>query len=85
MSIGKIACLLLYAVLLGLVFTMGDPTAGTVALWTLALLVVAHLIEMVLYVPIARRAGGSLAGHMVQFFLFGIVHKKELEASLAGQ
>ena len=44
---------------------------------------VAHLVEVMVFLPLARRAGGSLVGHMLQVFLFGIFHKREMETSAA--
>jgi len=81
MSGGKIAALVIYAVLAALVLTQGGTTAGTVAFWVIVGLVVAHLVEVVVFFPLAKRAGGSLPGHLFQIFLFGVFHKKELEAA----
>jgi uncharacterized protein YhhL (DUF1145 family) len=82
MSGAKITCLVLYAVLLGLVFTQGGTTAGTAAFWVLIALGVAHMVEMIVFFPLAKRAGGSLPGHLFQIFLFGVFHKKELDTAL---
>lgn len=47
------------------------------------LLVVAHAVETVVYLPTLRAAGGSLAGHVLQTMLFGVLHLGEL-APIAG-
>jgi uncharacterized protein YhhL (DUF1145 family) len=44
-------------------------------------LVLAHAIECALFLPRLRRAGGSLAHHLVQTLVFGIVHVRTLPAS----
>ena len=83
MSAAKIATLGLYAVLAVLALTQSGTTLGSVALWILIVLAVAHLVEVVVFLPLAKRAGGSLAGHVLQIFLFGIFHKREMEAGAA--
>lgn len=85
MSGAKIAVLVLWALILVLALTQGGTRVGTLAGWTLAVLVAFHLLEVVLFLPLARRAGGSLPGHLLQLFLFGVVHKAEMQASLGGR
>ncbi len=85
MSGAKIAVLVLWAVLIALAATLGGTSIGTFAAWTVGILIVVHLLEMVLFLPLARRAGGSLPGHLLQLFLFGVVHKAEMQASLGGR
>jgi len=41
-------------------------------------LAIVHAIECVVFLPRLRRAPGSLAHHLVQTFLFGIVHAGNL-------
>ncbi len=82
MSGAKIAVLVLWAVMVVLALTQGGTRVGTVAGWTLAVLIAVHLLEAVLFLPLARRAGGSLPGHLLQLLLFGVVHKAEMRASL---
>jgi uncharacterized protein YhhL (DUF1145 family) len=43
-------------------------------------LVLVHALECALFLPRMRRAGGSLAQHLVQTLLFGIVHVRTLPA-----
>lgn len=43
-------------------------------------LVLAHALECAIFLPRMRRAGGSLAQHLVQTLLFGIVHVRTLPA-----
>ena len=43
-------------------------------------LLVVHAIECVVFLPRLRAAGGSLAQHLLQTLLFGIVHLRTLGA-----
>jgi uncharacterized protein YhhL (DUF1145 family) len=83
MSAAKISILVLYGVLGAVALTQANTTPGSAALWILLLLAGAHLVEVMVFLPLARRAGGSLVGHMLQVFLFGIFHKREMETSAA--
>lgn len=49
--------------------------AGRTLFWVL---VVAHAVECVIFLPRLRRAPGSLAHHLAQTFLYGIVHVRSL-------
>lgn len=51
---------------------------GRSIFWTL---VVVHAIECVVFLPRLRRAPGSLAGHLGQTFVFGILHARALPRS----
>lgn len=81
MSAGKIILLVIYAVLAGLALTQGDTTTGIWALRILGILVVVHLIETVVYFKLCQAAGGSLPGHLLSVFLFGVLHVNEIKAS----
>jgi uncharacterized protein YhhL (DUF1145 family) len=50
---------------------------GRAIFWTLAIV---HAIECAVFLPRLRRAPGSLASHLRQTFLFGILHVRELPA-----
>ena len=41
-------------------------------------LVIVHAIEFVVFLPRLRRAGGSLAYHLGQTMLFGILHARNV-------
>ena len=43
-------------------------------------LAVVHAIECAVFLPRLRAAGGSLGQHLVQTFLFGVVHVRTLPA-----
>ena len=62
--------------LVGTVFA--SSTLASLCRFVLALLVVAHAVECVVYLPKLKRAPGPLAGHLWQTFLFGIAHLREL-------
>ena len=69
--------------LLGALSFLGSTDAalvrfGRAIFWTL---VVAHAIECLIFLPRLRRAPGSLAGHLGQTFVFGILHARALPPS----
>jgi len=41
-------------------------------------LVIVHAIECVVFLPRLRRAGGSLANHLVQTMIFGVFHARSV-------
>ena len=81
MSTGKIVMLVLYAVLAGLALTQGDTAAGIWSLRIIGILALAHLFETVFYFKLCKAAGGSLAGHLLSVFMFGVLHVGELKAA----
>ena len=85
MSAGKIVLLVVYAVLAGLALTQGDSSVGVWALRLLGLLVVVHCIEVVVFFKACKEAGGSMGMHLLNVFLFGVLHMKDIkEAQAAG-
>ena len=81
MSAGKIVLLVVYAVLAGLALTQGDTTAGAWALRALGILALVHLIETAVFFKLCKSAGGSLPVHLVNVFLFGVLHANEIKAA----
>jgi uncharacterized protein YhhL (DUF1145 family) len=81
MSKGKIIALVVYAVLAVLALTQAGTTAGIWATRIILILVVAHTLEMLFFFKACQRAGGSLAGHLFNVFLFGVVHMQEVKAA----
>jgi uncharacterized protein YhhL (DUF1145 family) len=81
MSPAKIVLLVIYGVLAGLALTQGDSTTGVWALRILVLLAAIHVIETLVYFKLCKAAGGSLPGHLLSVFLFGVLHVKELKAA----
>lgn len=83
MSIAKIVLLLIYAVLAVLAFTQGQTSVGA---WSSRLLVgiaAVHVVEMLVFFKLCKSAGGSLPGHMLSVFVFGVLHANELKAKQA--
>jgi uncharacterized protein YhhL (DUF1145 family) len=74
-----------WGVIVAWVFGFGAPllapgsSAAVVGGWLLGILVVAHAVECVVFLPRLRRAPGSLPGHLLRTFVFGILHVRELE------
>ena len=83
MSAGKIVALVLYAVLAGLALTQGGTQLGSIANWIILGLIAIHALEVVIFFKLCREAGGSLAGHLLQVFAFGVIHVKELKTASA--
>jgi uncharacterized protein YhhL (DUF1145 family) len=77
MSSTKIIMLAVYAVLIAV--AVGNGTGATYAAYLLAILAAAHLLEMAIFYKRCQQAGGSLPGHLLQVFLFGVVHIKDLK------
>jgi uncharacterized protein YhhL (DUF1145 family) len=81
MSSGKIVLLVIYAVLAALAITQSTSPAGVWALRLIVILAVVHTVEMVVFFKACQRAGGSLAGHLLNVFLFGVIHVKDIKAA----
>ncbi len=67
---------------LAIIYNWIQPLGGTIDTvlhWTGIALIVSHIAEMFLYQPTAKKAGGNIIMHSIQFFIFGIVHKMALE------
>lgn len=79
MSRGKIGCLVLYAVLAVLAVTQAGSQVGQIASWLIVVLVLAHLAEVLVFFKTAKEAGGSLAAHLVNIFIFGFFHVQEIK------
>lgn len=79
MSAAKIVMLVIYVVLAALALTVSGPV-GTWSLAILVVLAVAHGVETVVFYRLCERAGGSLGLHLLNVFLFGVLHVRELKA-----
>ncbi|CAA0084272.1 Uncharacterised protein [BD1-7 clade bacterium] len=51
--------------------------------WSGIFLAAAHAVEVFVFLPKAKRAGGNLGLHAVQLFLFGYAHNMALDQQLA--
>ncbi len=85
MSAAKKVLLAVYAVLVAIVIVQGDSTAGVWSLRLLSILVIVHLIETAVYYNLCKAAGGSLGKHLLNVFLFGVLHVSELKAAQANK
>lgn len=83
MSPTKIIALVIYVILAALAFTQPESALGIWSLRILVLLAVAHLIEVLVFYKVYKEAPGSLLGHAVSVFLFGIVHVNEVKGAQA--
>jgi hypothetical protein len=81
MSVPKIVLLVVYAVLAGLALTQGDSAIGIWSLRILILFAVVHAIETAVYFKLCAQAPGSLIGHLINVFLFGVLHVNQLKAA----
>ena len=80
MSVSKIVILVAYAVLIAIAVVAPDSSAGAYSLGLLLVLAAVHLVEVAVFYKRCREAGGSMAGHMLNVFLFGVFHIKELKS-----
>ncbi len=65
------------------VATESTPAAlGRIVFWLMG---AAHLVECAVFFPRLRQAPGALAEHLIQTFLFGIVHVRSLPRSPGAQ
>lgn len=66
----------------------GSGWVVTAGQWTFGLVLVAHVVEFIVYRSLFERAEGSMGHHFVQTMIFGLFHwtpiKEQLEAEDAG-
>ena len=79
MSSTKIAMLVGYLVLAVLGVTYAGSAVGVWSVRILGVLAIAHIIEMAVFYSRCKQAGGSMAAHLANVFLFGVVHIRELK------
>ena len=77
----KIIALILYAIMGFLALSQPETPLGVWSLRILIILAVAHTVEMFVFFKACQRARGSMAGHMLNVFLFGVVHMQGLKKS----
>ncbi len=83
MNAQKWSSLAIYAVLAALALLNPGSGLATGIGWLFAVLVVAHLVEFVAFNGVMRKAGGSMANHFLQTFLFGFMHWRPLQQQQA--
>jgi uncharacterized protein YhhL (DUF1145 family) len=79
MSASKIVILVSYAIMAFLAVTQPESPYGIWSLRILVILAIAHTVEMFVFYKACQRAGGSLAGHLFNVFLFGVFHMQGLK------
>lgn len=51
--------------------------------WSGVFLLIAHSIEVAVFLPAAKKAGGNIFLHALQLFVFGYAHNMQIEKTLA--
>jgi hypothetical protein len=63
---------------------LGSGWIATIGRWTFGLMLVAHVVEFIVYRSLFQRAGGSMLHHFVQTLIYGLLHwtpiKQRLES-----
>ena len=80
LNLGDPRELLIYLVLAVLALTQGDTSMGAWSLRILYILAAVHLVEVVVFFRLCQSAGGSLPVHLLNVFLFGIIHANEIKS-----
>lgn len=79
----KLSLIAFWLLCLGSFFVAtGSTTAslGRTAFWLMAAV---HAIECAVFLPSLRKAGGPLASHLFQTFIFGYLHLKDVRGGPA--
>jgi uncharacterized protein YhhL (DUF1145 family) len=84
MSPVKIVMLLTYVVLASLALSQGGSAVGVWSLRILLVLAAVHLVEVAVFFRACQSAGGSLPMHLLNIFLFGVIHAQEIKAARDG-
>lgn len=79
MNTAKVVLSLTYIALLALAIGVAGGQLAVYAGWVLLVLIIAHAVEVVLFFNRCRQAEGSTLWHLVQVFLFGVLHVRQLE------
>lgn len=64
---------------------LGSGWVATIGGWAFWLLVVAHLVEFLVHLPLFKRAGGSMLHHFVQTMIYGLFHWTPIKEGFAAQ
>ena len=84
MSAAKKVLLVIYAILVVLGLTQGGTAVGVWSLRILAIVAAVHLVEIAVFFRQCQAAGGSLPVHLLNVFLFGVLHTNEMKAARRG-
>lgn len=84
MSPAKIVMLLTYVALALLALSQGGSAVGVWSLRIVLVLAAVHLVEVAVFFRACQSAGGSLPVHLLNVFLFGVIHVQEMKAARWG-
>jgi uncharacterized protein YhhL (DUF1145 family) len=82
MKLVKSGFLILYVILIYVAITVPLTLPANISLGVLVLLAALHLVECFMYKDIIRQAPGSPAWHLLNIFLFGIVHMMNMKVAI---
>ena len=80
MSTAKGVVIAVWLLLFSCFFIGMSSTVSFVGRLGFCILVTAHVVECAVFLPKLRRAPGSLIGHLLRTFLFGVFHVREVGA-----
>jgi uncharacterized protein YhhL (DUF1145 family) len=82
MKLVKSGFLILYVILIYVAITVPLTLPANISLGVLVLLAALHLVECFMYKDIIRQAPGSPLWHLLNIFLFGIVHMMNMKVAI---
>lgn len=85
LSIGKLVLAVVWIVAACAFFLPETASWASTGRLLFGALLAVHAIETIVFLPRLRAAGGSLANHVVQTLLFGLLHVGPLRTEAAGQ
>ena len=81
----KVTTLVFYGVLAWVAITQPLTLGANISQGLLVLLVAVHLLECVAYRDLIKEAPGSPAWHLLNVFLFGVVHMLVMKSAIRGE
>ena len=78
----KIGTLIVYVILAYVAISFPLTLGAQFCLGLLVLLVLAHIAECFMYRKLMQQAPGAVHWHLVNVFLFGVLHKMEMTAAV---
>ena len=82
MKLVKSGFLILYVILIYVAITVPLALPANISLGVLVLLAALHFVECFMYKDIIRQAPGSPLWHLLNIFLFGIVHMMNMKVAI---
>ena len=84
-AITKIITLLAWLAILVNCFQPFAAPLDAILQWTGVGLLVAHVLEMLIFLPKANKAGGSKIAHALQLLVFGYAHNMAMDQTIAAK